>query len=176
MSAGTSVPEQAARLVERAQKVALCLDFDGTLSPIVEDPQAARPLPGIVELLGPLAERFAAVAVVSGRPAAYLAEHAAARGVRYLGLYGLQEIREGQLRVDPRLKARAANGNGTSAVSDRPRVRYHPIRCFVDYSEVPPSIKTGTTLTPVHGFLDGLCQREHRPFALPGSFLAGTWG
>ena len=55
MSAGTSVPEQAARLVERAQKVALCLDFDGTLSPIVEDPQAARPLPGIVELLGPLA-------------------------------------------------------------------------------------------------------------------------
>lgn len=85
MSAGTSVPEQAARLVERAQKVALCLDFDGTLSPIVEDPQAARPLPGIVELLGPLAERFAAVALVSGRPAAYLAEHAAARGVRYLG-------------------------------------------------------------------------------------------
>ena len=43
MSAGTSVPEQAARLVERAQKVALCLDFDGTLSPIVEDPQAATP-------------------------------------------------------------------------------------------------------------------------------------
>jgi hypothetical protein len=50
MSAGTSVPEQAARLVERAQKVALCLDFDGTLSPIVEGPQAGRPLPGIVEL------------------------------------------------------------------------------------------------------------------------------
>jgi trehalose 6-phosphate phosphatase len=43
--------------VERAQKVALCLDFDGTLSPIVEDPQAARPLLGIVELLGQLAER-----------------------------------------------------------------------------------------------------------------------
>lgn len=73
MSAGTSVPEQAARLVERAQKVALCLDFDGTLSPIVEDPQAARPLPGIVELLGPLAERFAAVALVSAvRPHTWL--------------------------------------------------------------------------------------------------------
>ena len=80
--------------------------------PIVEDPQAARPLPGIVELLGPLAERFAAVALVSGRPAAYLAEHAAARGVRYLGLYGLQEIREGQLRVDPRLKAARPRGSG----------------------------------------------------------------
>ncbi|HEX2744041.1 MAG TPA: hypothetical protein VHN16_06500 [Streptosporangiaceae bacterium] len=56
MSAGTSVPEQAARLVERAQKVALCLDFDGTLSPIVEDPQAARPLPA-----------FSAVAQLAGQ-------------------------------------------------------------------------------------------------------------
>lgn len=124
MSAGTSAPEQAARLVERAQKVALCLDFDGTLSPIVEDPQAARPLPGIVELLGPLAERFAAVALVSGRPAAYLAEHAAARGVRYLGLYGLQEIREGQLRVDPRLKAaRPAVLAAGKALRNAPAVR-----------------------------------------------------
>jgi hypothetical protein len=34
--------------------VVLCLDFDGTLSPIVDDPEAARPLPGVVELLGPL--------------------------------------------------------------------------------------------------------------------------
>ena len=124
MTAGTSVPEQAARLVERAQKVALCLDFDGTLSPIVEDPQAARPLPGIVELLAPLAERFAAVALVSGRPAAYLAEHAAAPGVRYLGLYGLQEIREGQVRVDPRLAAaRPAVLAAGEALRDAPAVR-----------------------------------------------------
>jgi trehalose 6-phosphate phosphatase len=105
MTADPSVAEHAARLAERAGEVALCLDFDGTLSPIVDDPQAARPLPGIVELLGPLAARFAAVALVSGRPAAYLAEHAAAPGVRYLGLYGLQEIHDGQVQVDPRLEA-----------------------------------------------------------------------
>ena len=112
MSAGTSVPEQAARLVERAQKVALCLDFDGTLSPIVEDPQAARPLPGIVELLGPLAERFAAVALVSGRPAAYLAEHAGARGVRYLGLYGLQGDPRRAAPGGPAPEGGAAGGSG----------------------------------------------------------------
>jgi trehalose 6-phosphate phosphatase len=105
MTADPSVAEHAARLAERAGEVALCLDFDGTLSPIVEDPQAARPLPGIVELLEPLATRFAAVALISGRPAAYLAEHAAAPGVRYLGLYGLQEIHDGQVQVDPRLEA-----------------------------------------------------------------------
>src|SRR5919106_5092470 len=104
MTAHPSVAEHAARLAERAGEVALCLDFDGTLSPIVDDPQAARPLPGIVELLEPLAGRFAAVALISGRPATYLAEHAAAPGVRYLGLYGLQEIHDGQVKVDPRLE------------------------------------------------------------------------
>jgi trehalose 6-phosphate phosphatase len=67
-------------------------------------PQAARPLHGIVELLAPLADRFAAVALISGRPAAYLAAHASAPSVRYLGLYGLQ-VRNGQIWVDPRLEA-----------------------------------------------------------------------
>ncbi len=92
-------------LAARADEVALCLDFDGTLAPIVDDPDAARPLPGVVELLASLADRFAAVALVSGRPAAFLAEHAAAPGVRYLGMYGLEEIRDGQVWVDPRLEA-----------------------------------------------------------------------
>jgi trehalose 6-phosphate phosphatase len=104
-AAGTSLADHAARLAARAGAVALCLDFDGTLSPIVDDPEAARPLPGVVELLGRLADRFAAVALISGRPADFLAEYAAAPGVRYLGLYGLQEIRDGQVWVDPRLEA-----------------------------------------------------------------------
>jgi trehalose 6-phosphate phosphatase len=104
-AAGGSLAGHAARLSAQAGHVALCLDFDGTLSPIVDDPEAARPLPGVVELLGSLAARFAAVALISGRPATYLAEHAGAPGVRYLGLYGLQEIRHGQVWVDPRLEA-----------------------------------------------------------------------
>ena len=104
-AADASPADQAARLSARADQLGLCLDFDGTLSPIVDDPEAARPLAGVVELLGSLAHRYAAVALVSGRPADFLAEHAAAPGVRYLGLYGLQEIRDGHLWVDPRLEA-----------------------------------------------------------------------
>jgi hypothetical protein len=42
------------------------------------------------------------VALVSGRPADYLTTHAAAPWVRYLGLYKLEEIRDGQVWVDPR--------------------------------------------------------------------------
>lgn len=105
MTAGTPLADHADRLAARAGEVALCLDFDGTLAPIVDDPAAARPLAGVVELLEPLADRFAAVALISGRPAGYLAEHAAARRVRYLGLYGLQEIRDRRVWVDPRLAA-----------------------------------------------------------------------
>jgi trehalose 6-phosphate phosphatase len=102
---GEALAEHAARLAAEAQTVAVCLDFDGTLAPIVDDPNEARPLPGTVELLGDLAARFAAVALLSGRPADYLAKHAPAPGLRYLGLYGLQEIRDGQVWVDPRLAA-----------------------------------------------------------------------
>jgi trehalose 6-phosphate phosphatase len=104
-AAGASLAGHAARLSAQAGQVALCLDFDGTIAPIVEDPEAARPLPGMVQLLGSLAARYAAVALISGRPAGWLAEHASAPGVRYLGLYGLQEIRGGQVWVDPRLEA-----------------------------------------------------------------------
>jgi trehalose 6-phosphate phosphatase len=101
----TTLSDHAARVTAQANTAAMCLDFDGTLAPIVDDPNEARPLPGAVELLGRLAARFAAVALLSGRPADYLAKHAAAPGVRYLGLYGLQEIRDGQVWVDPRLEA-----------------------------------------------------------------------
>jgi trehalose 6-phosphate phosphatase len=124
-SSGAAVQaEQAARLSAQADQVALCLDFDGTLSPIVDDPEAARPLEGMVELLGRLADRYAAVALISGRQAGFLATHAGAPGVRYLGLYGLQEIRDGQVRVDLRLEAgRPAMEAAQRDLRDHPAVQ-----------------------------------------------------
>src|SRR4029453_8531885 len=98
-------------LAARPGEGALWLGFDGTLAPIVRDPATGTAPPRVVELLARLAPRLAAVALVSGRPAEYLAEHAPAEGVRHLGLYGLQEIHDGRVRVDPRLAgARPAGG------------------------------------------------------------------
>lgn len=68
---------------------ALLFDFDGTLSPIVDDPEAAAAAPGAVELLDRLAARYRRVAAVSGRPRAFLASRLGA-GVDLSGLYGLE--------------------------------------------------------------------------------------
>ena len=44
------------------------LDFDGTLAPIVNDPEQAYADPAAVAALGRLGERLGAVAVITGRP------------------------------------------------------------------------------------------------------------
>ena len=92
---------------------AVVSDFDGTLSPIVDHPDSARPLPGAGELLARLARRFGMVAVVSGRPASFLLEHLAVDGdrtgagtdvptPRFVGLYGLEVATgDGRITSDP---------------------------------------------------------------------------
>ncbi|MEU0455199.1 trehalose-phosphatase, partial [Streptomyces sp. NPDC006129] len=50
-------------------KAVIGLDFDGTLAPIVADPERARAHPEAVPALAALAPKVAAVAVVTGRPA-----------------------------------------------------------------------------------------------------------
>ena len=77
-----------------AARAGILTDFDGTLSPIVEQPEAARPLDGVPELLGQLAERYALVAVLSGRPVSFL-EQWLPPSVLLSGLYGLEVVRDG---------------------------------------------------------------------------------
>ena len=56
-------------LVRVAPRTVVGLDFDGTLSPIVEDPTQAHIHPEAGEVLVELAQEVAAIAVVTGRPA-----------------------------------------------------------------------------------------------------------
>jgi trehalose 6-phosphate phosphatase len=83
----------------RPDRSGVLSDFDGTLSAIVADPAAARPLDRVPAVLERLAARYAVVAIVSGRPVAFLEAHLPA-SVRMSGLYGLERS-EGGVRSEP---------------------------------------------------------------------------
>ncbi|HYH27570.1 MAG TPA: trehalose-phosphatase [Actinomycetota bacterium] len=72
-------------------RTAVILDFDGTLSEIAPTPEAAVPVPGARETVELLASRIGLVAVVSGRRASDVRSRLGADGVRYMGLYGLED-------------------------------------------------------------------------------------
>lgn len=90
------LPELLRPLAAEPARSALFLDFDGTLAAIVEDPTGARPLPGVPSLLADLAASFGLVAVISGRPTAFLVDVLGAPpGVTLAGLYGLERALRG---------------------------------------------------------------------------------
>ncbi|HVL33711.1 MAG TPA: trehalose-phosphatase [Actinomycetota bacterium] len=75
----------------KAKRVGIFTDFDGSLSLIVPDPERARAVRGATRALSALARRYAVVAVISGRPVRFLARRLHPRGVRMIGLYGIEE-------------------------------------------------------------------------------------
>jgi trehalose 6-phosphate phosphatase len=81
----------------RPDRSAILTDFDGTLSPIVEDWTAAAPLPETRAVLESLAARYAVVGVISGRPVAYHIDHLGT-SLRLDGLYGLESVVDGAAR------------------------------------------------------------------------------
>jgi len=98
-----------ADIARDAPRAGIFCDFDGSLAPIVDDPERARPLRGAARALHRLAKRYGAVAVISGRPVRFLAHHLHARGVRLVGLYGIEERAGRHSRVLPEVQqARSA--------------------------------------------------------------------
>ena len=85
-------------LVSRASESGVLLDFDGTLSPIVDDPASARPLDGVTDVLAELTRWYQVVGVLSGRPVTFLTP-LLPPGVVISGLYGLEVVRDGR-RID----------------------------------------------------------------------------
>ncbi|GGT25179.1 trehalose-phosphatase [Streptomyces chromofuscus] len=83
-------------LLARPGKAVIALDFDGTLAPIVPDPEQARAHPDAVPALAVLAPKVAAVAVITGRPADVAVRHGGFAGVDglehlvVLGHYGAE--------------------------------------------------------------------------------------
>lgn len=103
-AAGPSLPTPATRagrdglaaLLAHPEKAVIALDFDGTLAPIVADPDQARAHPEAVPALAALAPKVAAVAVVTGRPAGVAVRYGGFAGVPglehlvVLGHYGAE--------------------------------------------------------------------------------------
>ncbi|MFI9646611.1 trehalose-phosphatase [Streptomyces sp. NPDC052040] len=83
-------------ILARPERAVLAFDFDGTLAPIVPDPDQARAHPDAVPALAALAPEVASVAVVTGRPAGVAVRHGGFAGVPgldrlvVLGHYGAE--------------------------------------------------------------------------------------
>jgi trehalose 6-phosphate phosphatase len=82
------VIEPLAPLRNDPARTAILLDFDGSLSEIVDHPDLARPVEGAHEVLAGLAARYRLVAVVSGRPTDDLRRLLGVPSVRLVGRYG----------------------------------------------------------------------------------------
>lgn len=92
--------------------VAILVDFDGSLAPVVERPENAVPLPAAVASLERLTAAVGLVGVVSGRPVEFLLDRLPVSGLAVVGQYGLERASgEGVLldaRVTPYVSSIAA--------------------------------------------------------------------
>ena len=73
------------------RRPAVCLDFDGTLSPIVPDPDSAQLVDGAAEALATLADRCP-VAILSGRDLADIRDRVGVANLWYAGSHGFESI------------------------------------------------------------------------------------
>jgi trehalose 6-phosphate phosphatase len=94
--------QQLRRLGRLAGDAALLLDYDGCLAPIVGDPALAAPHPDALAALLRLVPVMQRVAVISGRPVAFLRSHLGLDGLVYSGQYGLERADGDEITVDPR--------------------------------------------------------------------------
>lgn len=84
----------------RPERSALLFDFDGTLAPVVDDPAAAAADPDLLRLLDQLAARYRRVAVISGRPVAFLIDRLPT-SLWLSGLYGLEQRTDAGVALHP---------------------------------------------------------------------------
>jgi len=89
-----------AALLKNPGDAVVAFDFDGTLSPIVDDPAAARAHPGAAAALARLAPLVGGLAIITGRPAALAVEYGGfehVAGLVVLGQYGVERWADGVL-------------------------------------------------------------------------------
>ncbi len=107
-----STPDQRLAAYRAAlPTAALVVDYDGTISSIVEDAADAVPQRGVADLLARLRDQLGLVAVVSGRPVDFLVPLLPS-GLVFAGLYGLEVSEAGVRRDHPQ------SGNWREVIDD----------------------------------------------------------
>ena len=107
-------------LVARPLETAILLDYDGSLAPIVEHPDAAVAFPGAIDTLGRLVGQVARVGIVSGRTVEFLARQVPVPGLVLAGLYGMEMVVGGDRYVSPLV---AAYGAAVASAADEADAR-----------------------------------------------------
>ena len=79
----------------------LGLDFDGTLAPIVPDPDLARPDPALIGLLKQLSPRLRQLVLLSGRDTEVLERRVPVDAIRLIGNHGLEQSHAGRSSLSP---------------------------------------------------------------------------
>lgn len=124
---------------------AVCLDYDGTLSDIVPDPDSARLVDGAAEALRRLAQRCP-VAILSGRDLADIRDRVGVPGLWYAGSHGFESVApDGSYRRNedaaaavPVLAEAAAQLRETLASVDGIRVEHKRFAVAVHYRDAAP--------------------------------------
>ena len=90
-------------LIASRARAGIFIDFDGTLSHIVDVPSDARPAGGATQALALLADRFALVAIVSGRGTRELVEWLGPK-LEIWGVHGSERAIDGEVTVAPEVQ------------------------------------------------------------------------
>lgn len=140
----SSRPSAIEALAEDPPSSGLVLDFDGVLSPIVEDPATSALPPHVAAILGRLAGRLGLLAVISGRPVEFLEDRVRVPGIPLLGSYGIEQSWDGRRQVDPDAEEWLSQIHqasrvlaGTLARSPGIRVEEKPVSVAVHWRQAP---------------------------------------
>ncbi|GGR56752.1 trehalose 6-phosphate phosphatase [Nocardioides luteus] len=126
---GIAGEQKYAAVAAAAADALVGLDFDGTLSPIVEDPASARIHPDAAATLIALASGVKALAVVTGRPAGQVVE-----------LGGLAAIADALAEVGTELYVFGQYGNQRWSGSDRVVVGPPPPEGLAAFEAALPAV------------------------------------
>ncbi len=128
----------------------VCLDFDGTLSPIVDDPDQAAIHPEAPEALRELLPKVLAVAVVTGRPVGQVLE-----------LGRLEALLADPASVQGRLEVRGQYGNEHWSSLGRELASPAPPPELVELRELLPAVLGKADLGAAHVEEKGLAIAVH---------------